>query len=275
MPRYGPLLLVIAACAPNGSNSPTLPPSPAVFTFEMQTREMTYEDCVAGSDACTYIRLDYPAVVEVPVGASVEAATSAIDSFLEAPLRPDEPPSGVNALMGRFLSDYAAFKASEPKSEQSWFLERKAFVLRNTPKLLTLSFSERSFLGGPHGLETVRYVNLDPATGAKISLSDVLKEGALPEATRLGEARFREIRAVAEGAALKDSGFTFENDLFALTENFALRDDGLAFYYNPDDVAPYAMGATEIVVSWEEARDLVVPGYAPQIAATAAPQREQ
>jgi Protein of unknown function (DUF3298)/Deacetylase PdaC len=275
MPRYGPLLLVIAACAPNGSNSPAPPPFPAVFTFEMQTREMTYEDCVAGSDACTYIRLDYPAVVEVPVGASVEAVTSAIDSFLEAPLRPDEPPSGVNALMGRFLSDYAAFKASEPKSEQSWFLERKAFVLRNTPKLLSLSFSERSFLGGAHGLETVRYVNLDPATGAKISLSDVLKEGALPEATRLGEARFREIRALAEGAALKDSGFTFENDLFALTENFALRDDGLAFYYNPYDIAPFAMGATEIVVSWEEARDLVVPEYAPQTAATAAPQREQ
>ncbi len=275
MPRYSVLLLFIAACAPNGSVPPTPPPSPAVFTFEMQTREMTYEDCVAGSDACTYIRLDYPAVVEVPVGASVEAVTSAIDSFIAAPLRPDEPGTGVNALMARFLSDYAAFKASEPKSEQPWFLERKAFVLRNTPKVLSLSFSERSFLGGAHGLATVHYVNLDPATGERIALSGLLKEGALAEATRLGEARFREVRAVAEGAALKDSGFTFENDLFALPENFALRDDGIAFYYNPYDVAPYAMGATEIVLSWEEARDLFAPEYAPQTATTAAPQREQ
>ncbi len=274
MPRYSPLLLVFGACAPSGSDTPATPPIPAVIGFEMQTREMTYEDCIAGSDGCTYIRLDYPAVVEAPVGTAVEAVTSAIDSFLEAPLYPDAPPSGVNALMARFLSDYVAFKASQPKSEQSWFLERKAFVLRNTPKLLCLSFSERSFLG-TMGVASVDYLNLDPATGARLALSDVLKEGALPEATRLGEARFREARSVAEGATLKDSGFTFENDLFALNENFAFRDDGVAFYYNVEDVASREMGATEIVLSWDQARDLLSPGYAPQTETTAEPQREQ
>ncbi len=83
------------------------------------------------------------------------------------------------------------------------------------------------------------------------------------------------MRAVAEGAALKDSGFTFENDLFTLPENFALRDEGLAFYYNPYDVAPYAMGPTEIVLSWEEIKDLLAPPYKPQTATTAEPQRER
>ncbi len=94
---------------------------------------MTYEDCIAGSDGCTYIRFDYPVLVEAPVGASVESVTSAIDDFLEAPFHQDEPRSSVNALMARFLSDYSAFKTAEPKSPQTWFLERKAFVLRTTP----------------------------------------------------------------------------------------------------------------------------------------------
>ena len=236
---------------------------------------MTYEDCIAGSDGCTYIRFDYPVLVDAPVGASVESVTSAIDDFLEAPFHQDEPRSSVNALMARFLSDYSAFKTAEPKSPQTWFLERKAFVLRTTPTLVTLSLSERSFLGGAHGLATVQYINLDPETGTRIALSDLLKEGALPEATRLGEARFRQVRAVAEGAALKDSGFTFANDLFTLPENFALRDEGLAFYYNPYDVAPYAMGPTEIVLSWEEIKDLLAPPYAPRAATTAEPQRER
>jgi hypothetical protein len=60
---------------------------------------------------------------------------------------------------------------------------------------------------------------------------------------------------------LKDAGFTFENDAFVLPDDFALRDDGLAFYYNPYDVAPYSMGATEIVLSQDEIRRLLKPEY--------------
>jgi hypothetical protein len=257
-----PLLLLVAACAPENRAVETTSAPPPVLTFGMQSREMTYEDCVAGSDGCTYVRLDYPTVVDAPVGASVEAVTSAIDAFLQAPLHQDEPATSVNALMARFLSDYAAFKASEPTSAQSWFLERKAFVLRSQPNLLSLSFSERSYLGGAHGMATVHYVNLDPLTGARKVLTDVLAEGALLEAVALAEARFREVRGIAEGTTLKDAGFTFENDTFVLSENFALRDDGLAFYYNPYDVAPYAMGATEILLSPEEVRPLLKPEYA-------------
>ena len=256
------VLLAVASCAPDSQEADSTVAPPPVLSFEMQSREMTYEDCIAGSEGCTYIRFDYPTVVEVPVGASVEAVTSAMDSFLEAPLRKDEPPASVNALMARFLSDYAAFKASEPTSAQSWFLERKAFVLRSTPSLLSLSFSERSYLGGAHGVATVHFLNLDPMTGARKVLTDVLAEGALPDAVALAEARFREVRGIAAGATLKDAGFTFENDTFVLSENFSLRDDGLAFYYNPYDVAPYAMGATEIVLSPHEVRSLLKPAYA-------------
>jgi len=263
MRRYLAILPFLTACAPGSPEGDSTPPPPPVLAFEMQTRELTYEDCVAGSEGCTYIRFDYPAVIEAPVGTAVEAVTSAIDSFLEAPLNQDEAPTSVNALMARFLSDYATFKASEPTSAQSWFLERKAFVLRSTPNLLSLSFSERSYLGGAHGLATVHYVNLDPATGATRTLSDILKDGALEDLATLAEARFRQVRGIAEGTTLKDAGFTFENDAFVLTGNFTLRDDGLALYYNPYEVGPYPMGATEIVLSQEEVRDLLKPEYLP------------
>ncbi len=267
------LLPFVAACGPPRPEWKSTPPPP-VLTFEMQTREMTYEDCVAGSEGCTYIRFDYPTVVDAPLGATVEAVTSAIDSFLEAPFHHEEPPTSMNALMARFLSEYAAFKASVPKSEQSWFLERKAFVLRSAPNLLSLSFSERSYLGGAHGLATVHYLNLDPVTGDTKVLTDLLKDGALPEAIALAEARLRQVRGIAAGTTLKDAGFTFQNDAFVLPEDFALRDDGLAFYYNPSDVAPHSMGATEIVLSRDEIRSLLKPEYA-QTGTTAPPQREQ
>jgi hypothetical protein len=275
MTRYPALLLVLAAaCAPESSDDASVPPAPAVLTFAMQSREMTYEDCIAGSQGCTYIRVDYPAIVEAPPGAAIEAVTSVIDSFLLAPVRPDdEPASSVNALMAKFLSDYAAFKASDPRSEIPWFLERKAFALRSTPNFLGLSLSERSFLGGAHGLATLRFVNLDPSTGARLELTDVLKEGALPEVTREGEARFREVRAIAEDVTLEEAGFTFENGVFALPSNFTLRDDGLVFYYNPYEVAPYALGTTEIVLRWDEISDAISPEFALQSPASTQPPR--
>jgi hypothetical protein len=261
MLRYLAIVPFAAACAPNAPEADLTPSPPAVVTFQMHTREMTYEDCVAGSEGCTYIRFDYPAVAEAPLGTAVEAITGAIDSFLEAPLQEDEAPTSINALMARFLSDYAAFKASEARSAQSWFLERKAFVLRSAPNLLSLSFSERSYLGGARGLESYRYLNLDPVTGATKVLADVLKEGGLAAIAPLAEARFRQVRGIAEGTTLKDAGFTFENDAFVLADDFAFRDDGLAFYYNPYDVAPYSMGGTEIVLSQDEIEDLLKPDY--------------
>jgi hypothetical protein len=268
------LASLVVACAPNERERGPAPPQPAVLVFEMQSREMTYDDCVAGSEGCTYVRFDYPHVVEAPAGAAVEAVARAIDSFLAAPLRPDEPPASASAFMRRFLSDFEEFKAKEPSSAESWFLERKAFVLRSAPGLVSLSFSERSYLGGAHGLATLHYLNLDPATGSKKLLADILKDGALAEVTRLAEARFRAVRGVPEGTSLKDAGFTFATDAFALTDNFALRDDGLAFYYNPYDVAPYAMGPTEIALKLDEIRDLLKPDFVPQTGATAPPQRE-
>ena len=229
MRRYLALLPLVAACADEPA-PPPMPALPQIFEFHMQSREMTYADCVAGSEGCTYIRLDYPTVVEAPVGAAVEAVTEAIDSFLEAPLRPDEPRTSVNALMARFLSEFAAFQAAEPKSEPIWFLERKAFVLRNAPNLVSLSFSERSYLGGAHGIATIHYLNLDPQTGVRKALTDILREGAVPELTLLAESRFREVREIPEGTSLEEAGFTFEDGVFVLSDNFALRDDGLAFY---------------------------------------------
>jgi hypothetical protein len=267
--------IAAAGCAREPAPNAESQEEPAL-RFEMRSREMTYEDCVAGSAGCTYARLDYPVATEVPPGTAAEAITSAIDSFLERPLQPEEAPSGINALMARFLSDFAAFKAREPRSEQSWFLERKAFVLRSARNVLTLSFSERSFLGGDHGAETIRYLNLDPATGAPLTLFDVLREGALPDLTRLAEARFRETRGIAEGVGLQEAGFTFDNGVFFVSDNFALREDGVAFYYNADEVAPYAMGPMEIVLRPEECRALLEPKFAyPETGETAAPHREQ
>lgn len=258
-----PLLLGLACeTAPPAENTP---PPPATPAFSMTTQEKTYEGCIAGTKDCTYVRLDYPALRDVPKGAEAvaESATQAIHDFVLRPLEEpaeDEPP---RKLVDAFIEDYRAFREAQPRADQAWHLERKAFVLRNTESVLSLSLCERSFTGGDHGSETFHFESFDGRTGARLSLDDVLVPGKRPELEALAEARFRERHELAPDADLAEAGFTFEEGRFALTENFAVTDDGLVFHYNPDEIAPYAFGPTDIELSWSELDAVVAPRFAP------------
>ena len=224
----------------------------------MLTREQTFDDCLAGADGCTYVRLDYPVLIGAPEGYAVTAVTEAVFSSLTENYGEEESYPSVEALMQAFIDDYHRLKQDQPSYEHAWFLERKVFVLHNTPEILSTSLSERMFTGGAHGMATVTFSNLDPRTGENIPLSDVLVEGYEAKLLPLAEARFREVRSIEGGMSLTDAGFTrFDNGVFALTDNFAIGDDELTFYYNVDEVAPYALGSTEIVLSYDELNGLL------------------
>jgi hypothetical protein len=47
---------------------------------------------------------------------------------------------------------------------------------------------------------------------------------------------------------LEEAGFTFDDNTFTLSQNFALTDKGISLHYNPYEVGPYVMGASDFVV---------------------------
>jgi len=228
------------------------------LVFKMLNKEQTFDDCVAGADGCTYVRLDFPVLIDAPEGYAVTAVTESVFSSLTDNYGEEESYPSVEALMEAFIDDYRGLKRDQPSYEHAWFLERKMFVLHNTPEILGMSLSERMFTGGAHGMATVTFSNLDPRTGESIALSDVLVDGYEAKLLPLAEARFREVRGIEDGMSLSDAGFSFfDNGVFALTDNFSIGEDALTFYYNAYEVAPYALGSTEIVLSYDELNGLL------------------
>jgi hypothetical protein len=217
--------------------------------------------------------------VAAPAGTAVDAVTRRVEDFLLKPLgeenvtkppkeqaKAEEPAApveqeaatpSVSALMDQFISDFTSFKKEFPDSSQVWYLERKALVHYNTRDVLSLSFTEQSYTGGAHDIETIHFVNMDPGSGATLSLSDWLEPGSEQELESIAESRFRAIRQVEEGESLTDAGFTFADGKFTLTDNFAIGQDALTFYYNPYEIAPYAMGATELVIPYKAIAALI------------------
>lgn len=258
-----PALVVLGSCQALEPPSRAPHEAPECLVFDMKAKERTFDGCIAGADGCAYVRFDYPVVVEAPEGAAVEAVTQTIVDFLSQPLRSDEEPMTLTALMDSFIEQYRQFHAKEPRSGDVWYLERKAFVLESEPNLLSLSFSERSYLGGEDRSSTLRFRNLDPSSGSELSLPDLLRPGAEEKLRTLAEARFRKVRKIEDGASLDAAGFTFDKGAFRLTDNFSLGDKGLTFYYNTSEIAPAALGPTEILLTYPEIADLIDPHYLP------------
>ncbi len=219
----------------------------------MKTIEQTLDGCTAGAEGCTYLRLDFPMITDAADGVAVDAITDAVHRFITDPLETDCSVDTAKMLIDEFFASYAELRRQAASYELPWFLERKAFVVNNAPDILCLSFSSRSFMGGAHGYATITFANFDPPTGERVELADLFVSDYEAKLLPLAEARFREVRAIEEGMTLADAGFSFsENGTFTLPDNFAVEKDGLTFYYNVYEVAPYALGATELTLSYEE-----------------------
>ena len=219
----------------------------------MKTIEQTLDGCIAGAEGCTYLRLDFPMVTDAVDGVAVDAITNAVHGFITEPLQPDGAGITAKELIDEFFASYAELRRAVADYQLPWFLERKAFVVNNAPDILCLSFASRSFMGGAHGNTTIRFENFNPRTGERVELADLFVSGYEAKLLPLAQDRFREVRVIEEGVTLADAGFSFsENVAFTLSDNFAVEKDGLTFYYNPYEVAPYALGATELTLSYEE-----------------------
>ena len=91
-------------------------------------------------------------------------------------------------------------------------------------------------------------------TGEKIVIGD---STVLKQLTTIAEKEFRRMRNIPDGEPLSKAGYWFENDEFYLNDNFAIVDDGLIFYFNSYEIAPYALGPAEIFLKGKQAENIV------------------
>ncbi len=110
--------------------------------------------------------------------------------------------------------------------------------------------------GGAHGIEQQLVMNFDAQSGQQLTLKDVFVPGFEARMTELLLEKLMEIADVKTMDDLKAKDYLFSMDMFP-SENFILDSDEITFIYNAYEIAPYAMGRTEISVSYSEVKDLL------------------
>lgn len=207
------------------------------------------------------ISLSYPEFVDTAASAGVAAINKAVqERMLRVGTEPDAAAFGsAEDLMKSFFADYEKTMKENPDMPGAWSLKFEAVLRHADDELISLDFMESVFSGGAHPNSNIAYQVFSLKTGQPLELSAFVPADKLGELTAIAERHFRKIRNLKPDETYQAAGFLFEDNKFTLNDNFLVSKDGLAFYYNPYEIAPYGMGNTELVIPWADLKGLADP----------------
>jgi hypothetical protein len=232
-------------------------PCPDSYFHETKTFEKKIGDCSDPYKDCVLVTLRYPDINGSAPRASKDSVNAFVRAFTLKSFSGEEMLTNPNKLADEFIGNYESVKKDFPDYTTGWFLERSVEVIHNTPEVLSLVSTETSYTGGAHPNSHSTYTSFDMALCEQIGLGDILTEGYEQKLNRVAEKRFREIKQLEPNQSLADAGFWFDDDNFALNDNFAICCDGLVFYFNAYEITSYAGGPTRLVIPYEDIKDII------------------
>lgn len=177
----------------------------------------------------------------------------------------------------RFVEDCSREIAELKKDSESGFPEQAFYVQTLEPdivfandQVVSVLFLSYSYTGGAHGNYGYDAHTYDLRTGNELVLQDLVRSDQLKlfyqrvSKKLLGQNRdllFPETvqdieRFVGEKGATSTQ---VQEQQFGHLTNWYLTNEGIVFFYNPYEIAPYAAGVQEIVLPFSEWKDLARP----------------
>lgn len=180
-----------------------------------------------------------------------------------------KPEEAVKKYTEKYVSDY--LKDLEPmyqKDEQekeddatmeAWYSYYKGIeghVQLYIKNLLIYRIDYNEYTGGAHGIYMATYLNMDLRTLSPIRLDDLFVNEYDETLTDLLWNQLMADNKVTTRQELEDMGYATTGDL-GPTENFYLSKEGITFYYNVYEIAPYVMGPIKITLPYEVMQHLL------------------
>jgi hypothetical protein len=199
----------------------------------------------------------YPIPTSTSPGPLDDTVSWFVAEQLLAPVVTDVWAPDYETLAAQFIHEYEQVKQELTDYRSRWFLKRAVSVVYASGKVVSLCFSEVIYTGGAHPNSRRRYQSFDTVTGRPVAIEDLLVPGAQSRLEAVAERVFRQVHDIPPGISLSGAGFWFDNGRFALTDNFAVTAEGVLFYFNPYEIASYALGPTELLLPFSEIKDFL------------------
>lgn len=233
----------------NNTNSGPLVLSPKEFV-------KSYNNCQP-SDTCAYFKINYLEATSGKIKDKMNAFIS--KNVIIASTIGDSTPVSIQAAADSFMVSYVDTRKQFPDMPGGWFWEYTLKMYSETSKILCLSGGSATFMGGAHPNSFFGYYNFNKETGDTISLKDILVPGFEAGLNALIDRKYRKMKGLAPEDNLMEKGNLFENKI-TFTYNIGIDSMGnLEFYYNPYEIAPYAVGPISIRIAKGDLGNLINP----------------
>ncbi len=244
-----PLTVATAACRPPAREAEVAQPLPVVYAA--REVNVTEGECTVLTAPCGRVTIRYQEATAGGSDAVRDSVNTYTSHLIVSWLRervPDAARGATDAvsLAEAYVAEYAAFVEAFPDSVQRWKIEIEQSVVYNTPRVTTAAYAMLDDSGGAHPNELRRLASFDVATGELLGIDDLVTDRA--RLAEVAETAFRQARGLGPEDGLAAAGFTFPDGRFEVTGNLGVVEEGLMLRWNAYEIAPHAMGPTEVVV---------------------------
>ncbi|HHP7241222.1 MAG TPA: PdaC/SigV domain-containing protein [Cyclobacteriaceae bacterium] len=218
------------------------------LSYEMKSITEKEGNCSSTTGGCIAVEVTYP-VFNLGSKMGKEINSKVRQRIIDY-LNEESSETEITDVIEGLLAEYEEFKKEFPNSQDRWEMSVDAAVTHQTDKILSVSYSTNMYKGGAHPNNRIDYQNIDLEDGSEVTLEEALTD--LETVTSIAEKKFRDLKKIPEDVDYAKAGFSFEGNAFALSDNFGYTENGIIFYYNTYDIAPYSEGPTRILVHYYE-----------------------
>lgn len=253
MKKYSALLLLCLMACEFGQKNRQLPPDaepPALQgTFvEYEIREIDQRggpcEIDTTSTRCIDFDISYPAILKGAPAQVLDIMNTNIQKGILEYAFEGGKTQDFRSLIGEIKSEYETVIQDFPEYNTAWQLEIKSDIIFQDSLYVSVASTIYTYTGGAHANTFQVYRSYDLQTGEVIGLADILEAGYELDLNEAAELEFRMAKQIPPSRDLDDEGYFFNGNRFQLNENFAILNKSLLFYFNPYEIAPYALGGT-------------------------------
>ena len=149
-----------------------------------------------------------------------------------------------------FAADYQTMTDDMGGLGGCWELKTQADTTYTSPEVLTVQLETFVYTGGAHPNSNRAFYIFDRETGQTLSLANLVSDTTA--LLNLVEQTFRKQQELPPQTNLEERGYFLRDGRFFLPANIGMNRTGLIFYYNPYEIAAYALGPIEVTVPYDQ-----------------------
>ncbi|HUH73395.1 MAG TPA: RsiV family protein [Chitinophagales bacterium] len=209
----------------------------------------------------SHFTLEYPLINEdIP-----ELALQNINAYIAGFILDSETPvkefPNIKKQADKLFHEYDDAYAEFPRTS-TWIVDKQIKIASKLGPLICLSFSESSYKGGAHPNSNTFYKIFDLTDGHLVDIYEILDSTQL---TALNDIRLKVLKE-QKNEVMKEEDWLFymfeeafePNGSFYINKNMKVAKDTIEFYYNSYEIAAYAFGPTELKISVDEIKPLLL-----------------